>query len=129
MTNTQMAEEAIPGVCKLVVHSQHLSVRVHALKCIGEMLPLLDEAAVVKMILPTLRVAREKDHTPAVIMCTLGCYDIVAKRLQPSSLARHVLPGLVPLLDEKSLNAKQFEMVATRGYLLYRKLTCRVHLG
>jgi|MDSY01.2.fsa_nt_gb hypothetical protein len=114
MTNTQMAEEAIPGVCKLVVHSQHLSVRVHALKCIGEMLPLLDEAAVVKMILPTLRVAREKDHTPAVIMCTLGCYDIVAKRLQPSSLARHVLPGLVPLLDEKSLNAKQFEMVATR---------------
>jgi hypothetical protein len=55
-------------------------------------------------------------------MCTLGCYDIVAKRLQPSSLARHVLPGIVPLLDEKSLNAKQFEMVVARVNSMIQKV-------
>ena len=32
----------------------------------------------------------------------------------PSRIARDILPVLTPLLDEKALNAKQFEMVATR---------------
>ena len=48
-------------------------------------------------------------------MCVLGCYDVVAKRLpERSRITRDVLPALVPLLDEKTLNAKQFEMVVVR---------------
>ena len=113
-SSQQISNEAVPGICKLIVHSQHLSIRVHALKCLGKVLPFLEEIIVIKMVLPTLRVLRDKDHTPAVVMCTLGCYDVIAKQLQQSSLARHVLPGIVPLLDEKSLNIKQFEMIVTR---------------
>jgi uncharacterized membrane protein YgcG len=145
-------------------------VRVSALKCVAAILPLLDETTVVSAVLPTLRRVRDQDHTPAVVMCSLGCYELIAKRLLPSALARHLLPGyartahvraelegkrggvrllifacrvsvpvsrcpchknapalcvclccvrplasrLIPLLDEKALNLKQFEMVASR---------------
>ena len=70
--------------------------------------------------------------TPALVMCVLGCYDACAKRLgeadAPSRLARDVLPVLMPLLDEKALNAKQFEMVATRvEAMLSRVVAARRH--
>lgn len=98
----------------LAVNSSHLSTRVHALKTVGALVPFLDEASIAKFLIPTLRVVRERDHTPAVTMCALGCYDLVAKKLSVGGLARHVLPGIIPLLDEKALNAKQFEMVVGR---------------
>ena len=68
-------------------------VRVSALKCVAAILPLLDETTVVSAVLPTLRRVRDQDHTPAVVMCSLGCYELIAKRLLPSALARHLLPG------------------------------------
>ena len=70
-----------------------LQVRVSALKCVASILPLLDETTVVHAVLPTLRKVRDADHTPAVVMCSLGCYELIAKRLLPSALARHLLPG------------------------------------
>lgn len=73
--------------------SQFAQVRVSALKCVASILPLLDETTVVHAVLPTLRKVRDADHTPAVVMCSLGCYELISKRLLPSALARHLLPG------------------------------------
>lgn len=41
----------------------------------------LDEATLTSKALPTLQIVRDRDHTPAVTMCSLGCYDLIAKKL------------------------------------------------
>ena len=69
-----------------------------------------------RVVLPALRDSVRLVHgQPALAMCVLGCFDLVAKRLpEQSRILRDVLPSLIPLLDEKALNARQFDMVAGR---------------
>ncbi|KAH8056658.1 hypothetical protein JL721_9940 [Aureococcus anophagefferens] len=116
----KLSGELVPAVCRVAVAATSpLGCKVRAHKALAACLerPAATPPDVVSGVcVPALHASVKKvDGHPALAMCVLGCYDVVAKRLpERSRITRDVLPALVPLLDEKTLNAKQFEMVVVR---------------
>jgi hypothetical protein len=65
--------------------------------------------------MPTLKFAVERDTSVAVQLCCLGCYEAIAKKLDNKShVATAILPAVTPILMNTQLNAKQYEMVASK---------------
>lgn len=108
----------VPAVCRLAVLSPSLGLKVQALKTIAACLErptATPPETLDSIIAPSLaKLVTNIDNKPALAMCILGCFDALAKRLKSDKLATTLLPALAPMLEEKSLNSKQFEMVVSR---------------
>ena len=52
----------------------------------------------------TSQVCVERDQSPAVVMCVVGCYDILLKDVDCDYIAKDVIPVLTPLLYLRTLN-------------------------
>uniref|UniRef100_A0A7S3NDJ5 Protein kinase domain-containing protein n=1 Tax=Aureoumbra lagunensis TaxID=44058 RepID=A0A7S3NDJ5_9STRA len=115
--SSPVADKLVPAICKIAVQKEklNLALRVLAMKALAACLErpaACPTPALIGQVLPALS-KLQVDAEPAMAMCLLGCYDLCAQRA-PEAIARHVLPSLVVLLDEKSLNYKQFDMLVTR---------------
>ena len=118
--SSRVSTDLVPAVCRCVASKTcALATRVTAHKALAAALdrpPATPPEVLMRVVLPALRDSVRLVHgQPALAMCVLGCFDLVAKRLpEQSRILRDVLPSLIPLLDEKALNARQFDMVAGR---------------
>lgn len=118
--SSRVSMDLVPAICRCVASkTSALSTRVTAHKALAAALdrpPATPPEVLMRVVLPALRDSvRLVNGQPALAMCVLGCFDLVAKRLpEQSRILRDVLPSLIPLLDEKALNARQFDMVANR---------------
>ena len=118
--SSRVSTDLVPAVCRCVASKTcALATRVTAHKALAAALdrpPATPPEVLMRVVLPALRDSvKLVQGQPALAMCVLGCFDLVAKRLpEQSRILRDVLPSLIPLLDEKALNARQFDMVAGR---------------
>ncbi|KAJ1447458.1 hypothetical protein M885DRAFT_190311 [Pelagophyceae sp. CCMP2097] len=117
----EVTQSMLPQACRVAEDPQaQLGTKIRALRAIAAFVERPAATAVEELprsILPALgRCIRRVDGQPALAMCLLGCYDAVIARLPDRSrhLAADVLPALIPLLIERSLNARQFQMVVQR---------------
>ena len=100
----KLSGELVPAVCRVAVAATSpLGCKVRAHKALAACLerPAATPPDVVSGVcVPALHASVKKvDGHPALAMCVLGCYDVVAKRLpERSRITRDVLPALVPLL-------------------------------
>lgn len=112
--------QLVPAICRLAVipGGASLGLRVQALKTLGAVIDrpsATPPETLDAVVAPALaQLVANLDGKPALAMCALGCFDALARRLTPDALARKLLPALAPMLVEKVLNAKQFEMVVAR---------------
>jgi SCY1-like protein 2 len=101
--------QLIPRIRKLCLESSSLSVRVNSLVCIGKILEYLEKWIVLDDVLPILEKINTRDT--AVLMAMLGIYKIVLTHpklgITKDLLATRVLPYLIPILIDNSLNMKQ----------------------
>lgn len=114
------ATQLVPAICRLAVvpAAASLGLRVQALKTLGAVIDrpsATPPETLDKVVAPALgKLVANLDGKPALAMCALGCFDALARRLTPDALACKLLPALAPMLVEKALNAKQFDMVVAR---------------
>ena len=105
--------QLIPRIRKLCLDSQTLSVRVSSLVCIGKILEFLEKWVVLDDVLPILEKINVRDS--AILMGMLGIYKIVFTHpklgITKELLATRVIPFLVPLSVDSSLNMKQVSSI------------------
>ncbi|KJH43996.1 HEAT repeat protein [Dictyocaulus viviparus] len=108
-----MKTELLPKLLELAISGSVLAIRVQSLVCIGKLLPTLESWMITDLILPALPKIRSRE--PGVLMAILGksiyklianCESIVINRDQ---WAKSVLPFLLPISVENTLNLGQFE--------------------
>ncbi|OQS06542.1 kinase [Thraustotheca clavata] len=112
----------LPRVIRLILEPPQLSVRVNALLWLAKSFHVFDKDLLIESVLPCLTECLVKDKTPAVCMCTLGCYDNLGKHLGPEYMAKLILPAVSPLLWEKNLNGAQFDMVCERVNAMLKEI-------
>lgn len=104
----QLVKQAIlPRVHGLALKTTIAAVRVNALLCLGDLIPMLDKHAVLD-ILQTIQRCTAVDRSAPTLMCTLGVANSILKQYGVEFVAEHVLPQLVPLLNAQQLNVQQF---------------------
>ena len=121
-----VAENLVPAIGRIAIEEAHaLPLRVLALKALASALErptATPTDTLQRVVAPALsKATRTVGGQPALAMCVLGCFDLLAQRM-PDNIARHVLPALMPMLDEKALNLKQFDMVVARVQAMLSKV-------
>uniref|UniRef100_A0A0N5AAP9 SCY1-like protein 2 n=1 Tax=Syphacia muris TaxID=451379 RepID=A0A0N5AAP9_9BILA len=111
--------------CSILTHKiLDLKVRVQALICIGKLLPDLESWMVSDQILPALPKVNSKE--PGILMAVLGIYKLVNENekfgISKEQCAKSVLPFLVSLCAENTLNLTQFEQFIALIYQLLKKV-------
>lgn len=105
-----MKNSVIPRIKNACLQTSSLAVRVNSLVCLGKILEYLDKWYVMDEILPFLQQIPSRE--PAVLMGILGIYKccFTHKKLgiTKDHLAGKVLPHLIPMCLDNSLNLNQF---------------------
>uniref|UniRef100_UPI00358F0628 SCY1-like protein 2 n=1 Tax=Myxine glutinosa TaxID=7769 RepID=UPI00358F0628 len=108
--SSSMKNSLFPRIKNACLQTSSLAVRVNALVCMGKLLQHLDKWFVLDEVLPFLQLIPSKE--PAVLMAILGIYKCTFSHkklgITKEILAGKVLPHLVPLSIESSLNLNQF---------------------
>ena len=116
--SSRVSTDLVPAVCRCVASKTcALATRVTAHKALAAALdrPPATPPEVMRVVLPALRDSVRLVHgQPALAMCVLGASTSSLKITGAVAHLENVLPSLIPLLDEKALNARQFDMVAGR---------------
>jgi SCY1-like protein 2 len=118
---SSMKHSIVPRLTALMVSCESVSLRVKCLVAVGKMLDSLDKHIVHDHILPLLQQIPSRE--PAVLMAILGIYHAVMKNkkigMDKVLLATRILPFVVPLSVEPTLNVAQFNqfMVVIRDML------------
>ncbi|KAI3378692.1 hypothetical protein SNEBB_005617 [Seison nebaliae] len=98
-----------PKVAKLCLCTTTLTVRVNCLVCIGTLIIYLDKWFVIDNIIPFLQKIPSKE--PSVLMAILGIIQITFTHknlgIPKEKLARNIIPFLIPMTMEPSLNENQ----------------------
>jgi hypothetical protein len=85
----------------------------------------IDKNYIIANILPSLKYIMENDRIPSISMAVVGCYQAFSDSLGPDYISTAVLPTILPILIDKSLDRKQFETIVDLVKRLLRKLTER----
>ncbi|KAK4470494.1 hypothetical protein MN116_005622 [Schistosoma mekongi] len=105
----------LPRIQRLCLSTEYLSTRMNCLLCIGKLLDHLDKWIVMDDILPFLQ--QIKSREPIILMAIFGIYRLAFSHerlgINREKLATKVLPYLIPLSIESSLNLKQYSAYAT----------------
>ncbi|XP_049806248.1 SCY1-like protein 2 [Schistocerca nitens] len=105
-----MKNALLPRIKRLCTWTQHVSVRVNCLICIGKLLEHLDKWLVLDEVLPFLPTIPSRD--PAVLMGILGIYKLALTHkklgITKEFMANKILPFLMPLSIESDLTLNQF---------------------
>ncbi|CAD5125987.1 DgyrCDS14167 [Dimorphilus gyrociliatus] len=100
----------IPRIRKLALQTSILSVRVNCLICIGKIMEYMDKWYVLDDIFPILTEIPSRE--PAVLMSMLGIYKVALTHkklgITKDIMANRVLPFIIPLSIDNSLNLNQF---------------------
>nr|CAH8852666.1 unnamed protein product [Trichobilharzia regenti] len=105
----------LPRIQRLCLSTEYLSTRMHCIVCIGKLLDHLDKWIVMDDILPFLQ--QIKSREPTILIAVLGIYRLAFSHeklgISREKLATKVLPHLIPLSIESSLNLKQYSAYAS----------------
>merc|ERR1711871_1259865 len=99
---------------QLIWKCPQLATRVNCLMALAKTHQLFDTPTILETILPCLEQLAEKDKTPAILMCVLGCFQALGQHLGVEYQAKSLLPAICKMLWEPALNRRQFEMVVQR---------------
>lgn len=101
----------LPRIKKICFETITLSVRVNSLICLGKLVESLDKWIIIDEVLPLLQSIPSRE--PAVLMAILGIIKVAMSSTKAGGLPREVLatkiiPFLIPISIETSLNLSQF---------------------
>ncbi|KER25046.1 hypothetical protein T265_07437 [Opisthorchis viverrini] len=107
---TTLKNAVLPRIQKLFFRTELLSTRLSCLMCIGKLLDHLDKWIVMDDVLTFLQQIRSRE--PSLLIAMLGIYRLAFSHeklgISREKLATRVLPHLIPLSIEGSLNLKQY---------------------
>lgn len=107
---TSLKHSIVPRIISLCLNTSSISLQVKSLVSLGVMLESLDKHIVMDQVLPAIIKIPSKE--PGVLMGILGIFHktMTTKKLgfDKQFLATKVLPYLIPLSMEPSLNISQF---------------------
>ncbi|CAF1947799.1 unnamed protein product [Rotaria magnacalcarata] len=101
----------LPRVKKICFETITLSVRVNCLICLGKLVESLDKWIIIDEVLPLLQSIPSRE--PTVLMAILGIIKVAMSSSKAGGLPREILatkiiPFLIPISIETSLNLNQF---------------------
>mmetsp|Transcript_8941 Transcript_8941/g.13432 ORF Transcript_8941/g.13432 Transcript_8941/m.13432 type:complete len:1031 (-) Transcript_8941:98-3190(-) len=106
--------EIVPRVCKEACKNADVDVKLRALYLLSVTASRFDRNFVTKNIFPSLKHILEKAPPPQVSMACVGVYSAMQPLVNSDSLCTAVLPVLVPILADRTLNREQFELLTNR---------------
>ncbi|CAF1042211.1 unnamed protein product [Rotaria sp. Silwood1] len=117
-----MKYSILPRIKKICFETITLSVRVNSLICLGKLVESLDKWIIIDEVLPLLQSIPSRE--PAVLMAILGIIKVAMSSTKAGGLPREIIatkiiPFLVPISIETSLNLNQFNayMSTIKGML------------
>ncbi|CAF3314982.1 unnamed protein product [Rotaria socialis] len=101
----------LPRIKKICFETITLSVRVNSLICLGKLVESLDKWIIIDEVIPLLHSIPSRE--PAVLMAILGIIKVAMTSTKSGGIPREILatrviPFLVPISIETSLNLNQF---------------------
>ncbi|XP_019850121.1 PREDICTED: SCY1-like protein 2 isoform X2 [Amphimedon queenslandica] len=129
---TSMKHSIIPRITEICVKSSSESLRIKSLVAVGQMLDSLDKGMIHENIIPAVYQIRSRE--PGVLMAILGiihkAFTSQTLGFDKKQLACKILPFLIPLSIENSLNVTQFNqfMMVIKEMLKKIESDQRVHL-
>lgn len=102
-----MRQAILPRIHALALKTTVAAVRVNALLCLSDMVPMLDKRATLDII-QTIQRCTAVDRSAPTLMCTLGVANSILKQHGVEFAVENVLPLLGPLLISQQLNVQQF---------------------
>ncbi|PAA93915.1 hypothetical protein BOX15_Mlig028104g1 [Macrostomum lignano] len=111
MLDYNTVKNSVVSKLKTLITGQcSLKIKVSAFMCLGKLLENMDKWFVLDEVLPMLQKVQSRE--PAILMSVLGIYKVAFSHpklgITKDILASRVLPHLVPLTVEASLNLTQF---------------------
>ncbi|VDP71958.1 unnamed protein product [Echinostoma caproni] len=114
MELTTLKNAVLPRIQKLFFRSDLLTTRINCLICLGKLLDHLDKWMVMDEVVPFLQ--QIKSREPSILMAILGIYRLALSHeklgISRENLATRVLPHVIPLSVEGTLNLKQYNAFA-----------------
>ncbi|KAF6778039.1 hypothetical protein AHF37_02826 [Paragonimus kellicotti] len=114
MELSMLKNAVLPRIQKLFFRTDLLSTRIACLMCMGKLLDYLDKWIVMDELLPFLQQITSRE--PIILVAMLGIYRIAFSHeklgISREKLATRVLPHLIPLSVDSSLNLKQYNAFA-----------------
>ncbi|KAF8568111.1 hypothetical protein P879_03529 [Paragonimus westermani] len=114
MELSMLRNAVLPRIQKLFFRTDLLSTRIACLMCMGKLLDHLDKWIVMDELLPFLQQITSRE--PIILIAMLGIYRIAFSHeklgISREKLATRVLPHLIPLSVDSSLNLKQYNAFA-----------------
>uniref|UniRef100_A0A0K0FKV5 Novel protein (inferred by orthology to a zebrafish protein) n=1 Tax=Strongyloides venezuelensis TaxID=75913 RepID=A0A0K0FKV5_STRVS len=106
-----MKNQLLPRILKLITDGSVVSIKIQALVCLAKLMPNLENWMVSDQIIPSLSKVTCKE--PGVLMAILGVYKLAFESekfgISRELIARNVLPFLISISIENTLNLSQFE--------------------
>ncbi|TPP60343.1 SCY1 protein 2 [Fasciola gigantica] len=114
MELTTLKNAVLPRIQKLFFRTDLLTTRISCLICLGKLLDHLDKWIVMDEIVPFLQ--QIKSREPSILMAILGIYRLALSHeklgISRDKLATRILPHVIPLSVEGTLNLKQYNAYA-----------------
>ncbi|RYG96546.1 hypothetical protein EON65_54230, partial [archaeon] len=111
LDNPGLSDKLVPALCKEACKNSDPNIKVQALLVMAQFSSKMDKKYIAGNILPSLKYITDNDRTPMVSMAVVGMYDSIAEAVGPDYIASDVLPSVLPLLVERTMNREQFKTV------------------
>jgi len=82
---------------------------VNSLICLGRVSTILDRDTLSQIVVPILEYCIQMDQSATTLMSIIGVFHKISKQFDPNYIAVKILPVLLPLAMQKSLNYEQFQ--------------------
>ncbi|CAL8071421.1 unnamed protein product [Calicophoron daubneyi] len=110
MDLTMLKNAVLPRIQKLFFRADTVGTRLACLICIGKLLDHLDKWIVMDEVLPFLQ--QIKSREPSILMAVFAIYRLAFSHeklgISRDKLASRILPHIIPLSIENSLNLRQY---------------------
>lgn len=111
----------LPKVCREACKNPDSEIKTTALAFIGQIVKRLDKEYIARNILPSLDYILQADKNPSVTAAVIGVYKLIVDVSSLQCLCKDVLPSLLPLLADRAISVRQYDMVIRFvAYLLNR---------
>jgi hypothetical protein len=100
-------------------------MKIQALFALSFFFPKINKDYTIANILPSLKYIIDHDRLPAVSMAVVGCYQSLSDSLGPEYIASAILPTILPLVVDRSMDRRQFETLVDLVKSLMKKMTDR----
>eukprot|EP00026_Physarum_polycephalum_P002874 Phypoly_transcript_02883.p1 GENE.Phypoly_transcript_02883~~Phypoly_transcript_02883.p1 ORF type:complete len:854 (+),score=156.21 Phypoly_transcript_02883:57-2618(+) len=112
----------LPKLQFICQHASSEQLKVRTLACFAKLVPIMERYLTLEFVMPSLSQLSQSDRSLPISLGLISVYEVVVQQFDADLLGGKLLPSLLPLTVDKSMNIDQFNVVMRIVKLAIQKL-------